>query len=89
VIYPVYGITIQRCSYSSTPQHNLIEPWGNAVPEYRAYTVGLDGHFLKSDSFESADDHSAAKHALRLVDDHEIELWCGNRRVAKLARSKK
>ena len=59
------------------------------MPDYRAYTVGLDGHFLKSDEFVSADDDSAAKHALRLVEDHDIELWCGNRLVAKLPRPKK
>jgi hypothetical protein len=58
------------------------------VPEYRAYTVNLDGHFLKSDGFECADDDSAVKHAQLLVDAHDIELWCGNRFVAKLARSK-
>jgi hypothetical protein len=59
------------------------------VPEYRAYTVGLDGHFLKSDAFESADDQSAAKHAQQLVVDHDIQLWCGNRLVAGLPRPKK
>jgi hypothetical protein len=59
------------------------------VPEHRAYTVGLDGHFPKSDGFECDDDESATKHAQRLVDDYDIELWCGNRLVAKLARSKK
>jgi hypothetical protein len=59
------------------------------VPEYRAFAVGLDGHFLKSDGFESADDDTAAKHAQGLVDDYDIELWCGNRLVAKLPRSKK
>jgi hypothetical protein len=58
------------------------------VPEYRAHTVGLDGHFMKSDGFECADDNSAVKQAQLLVDDHDIELWCGNRFVAKLARSK-
>jgi hypothetical protein len=52
------------------------------VPEYCAYTVGLDGHFLKSEGFVSADDDSAAKHALRLIEDHDVELWCDNRRVA-------
>jgi len=75
---------------SSTPQDNLIAPREvNAVPEYRAYTVGLDGHFLKRDGFECDDDDSAVKHAQRLVDDHDIELWCGNRFVAKLPRAKK
>jgi hypothetical protein len=75
---------------SSTPQDNLIAPPEvNAVPEYRAYTVGLDGHFMKRDGFECADDDSAVMHAQRLVDDHDIELWCGNRFVAKLPRAKK
>jgi hypothetical protein len=73
-----------------TLQRNLIAPREvNAVSEYRAYTVGLEGHFLKSDGFECADDDSAVKHAQRLVESHDVELWCGNRLVAKLARSKK
>jgi hypothetical protein len=43
---------------------------------------------MKSDGFECADDNSAVTQAQLLVDDHDIELWCGNRFVAKLARSK-
>jgi hypothetical protein len=43
---------------------------------------------MKRDGFECADDDSAVKHAQRLVDDHDIELWCGNRFVAKLPRPK-
>jgi hypothetical protein len=48
----------------------------------------LGSTVTKSDGFESADDDSAAKHALRLVEDHDVELWCGNRLVAKPAIKK-
>jgi hypothetical protein len=55
------------------PTRQFDRTGGKAMPEYRAYTVGLDGHFLKSDGFECADDASAVKHAQQFVHDHDIE----------------
>jgi hypothetical protein len=62
---------------------------GEAMPEYRVYSLGLDGHFLKSDGFECADDNSAIKRAQQLLDGRDAELWCGGRFIAKLAWPKK
>jgi hypothetical protein len=52
--------------------------------EYRAYIVGRDGHFLSSKEFVAENDDDALEHARRLVDGHDVELWSGERVVAKL-----
>jgi hypothetical protein len=49
------------------------------MAEYRVYTVGIDGHFISC-----ADDVEAIKKVERLVDGHDVELWSGERFVAKL-----
>jgi len=51
------------------------------VAEYRAYVVGHDGHFIRFESLICADDAEAIAKAKRLVDDHDVELWCGERFV--------
>jgi hypothetical protein len=55
------------------------------VAEYRAYTVGDDGHFIGFEAIICSDDAEAIKRAKRLVDGHDIELWCGARFVTQLA----
>ena len=52
--------------------------------EYRAYTVGSDGHFTASRAFTCADDGDAIAWARQLVDGYNIELWSGDRFVVKL-----
>jgi hypothetical protein len=54
------------------------------VNEYRAYTVGHDGHFTASRAFRCGDDSEAIVWAKQLVDGHDIELWSGERFVVKL-----
>jgi hypothetical protein len=51
---------------------------------YRAYIVGLDGHFSWSNEFFAPDDDAACEHARQYVDGHDVELWSGGRFVAKL-----
>ena len=55
------------------------------MPEYRACTVGLDGHFAGFEPLICADDTEATDKAQRLVDGHDIELWSGHRLVVRLA----
>jgi hypothetical protein len=57
---------------------------GTALTEYRAYTVGLDGHFIGFEALLCADDAEAIDRARRLVDGHDVELWSGDRLVARL-----
>ena len=54
------------------------------VAEYRAYVVGHDGHFMRFEALICADDAEAIEKAKRLVDIHDVELWSGERLVARL-----
>jgi hypothetical protein len=54
------------------------------VAEYRAYTVGHDGHFIGFEPLICVDDAEAIEKAKRLVDGHDIELWSGVRIVIRL-----
>jgi hypothetical protein len=54
------------------------------VEEYRAYVVGHDGHFIRFESLICADDAEAIAKAKRLVADYDVELWSGERFVARL-----
>jgi hypothetical protein len=51
------------------------------VHHYRAYVIGIDGHFIKSIDLNCADDNAAIESASRLVDGHDMELWQGDRRI--------
>jgi hypothetical protein len=58
------------------------------MAEYRAYTVGLDGHFIGYEPLVCANDAEATTKARRLVDGYDIELWSGERFVARLDRKR-
>jgi hypothetical protein len=55
-----------------------------AMAEYRVYSVGLDGHFIRFDAVVCANDEEAIEKAKRYVDGHDIELWCGDRFVIRI-----
>jgi hypothetical protein len=59
------------------------------MPEYRAYQVGLDGHFVGFEPLVCTDDDQATERARRLVDGHDVELWSGPRFVTRLNRDGK
>jgi hypothetical protein len=54
------------------------------MAEYRAYTVGADGHFVRFEPLVCADDASAIAAARRLVDKLSVELWNCERFVMRL-----
>jgi hypothetical protein len=54
------------------------------MAEYRAYIVGVDGHFIDFEPLICNDDDGAIEKAKRLVDGHDVELWCGERLVIRL-----
>ena len=54
------------------------------MTEYRAYTVGDDGHFVGFEPLVCANDAEAIEKASRLVDWYDIELWSGERFVKRL-----
>ena len=56
--------------------------------DYRAYIVGIDGHFnsVKSEFLHNhPDDAAAIEVAKTLVDGHDIELWDGDRFVGRFS----
>ena len=53
-----------------------------AMERYRAYLIGLDGHFLRVVDIFTEKDEIASERARRLVDGHDVELWRGDRKVA-------
>jgi hypothetical protein len=56
------------------------------MADYRAYTVGLDGHFIDFQAFSCAEDSEAIERARRFVDGHAVELWSGERFIARLEK---
>ena len=54
---------------------------------YRAYIVGLDGHFMRSHEFFAEADDAAVEYARQFVDGHDVELWARGRFVAKLKKT--
>jgi hypothetical protein len=56
--------------------------------EYRAYRVGIDGHFIDAIGFECKDDEAAVEHAKQFLDGYDVELWSGTRPVTTLERRK-
>jgi hypothetical protein len=58
------------------------------MPYYRAYIVGIDGPFssIKAEfPHNYPDDTTAIEAAKQLVDDHDIELWDGDRFVGRFS----
>jgi hypothetical protein len=60
------------------------------VPDYRAYIVSQEGHFLGAEILsECADDEAAEKAAQKLLGGHDVELWDRDRLVIRLLSKKK
>ena len=59
------------------------------MPEYRAFIVAPDGHFINAFELECADDNEATERAKQLVDGHDVELWQRDRKVARFDRKPK
>ena len=62
----------------------LTEGTKNPMKEYRACTVGQDGYFIRYRAFKCAEDAEALVWAKQLVDGYPIELWSGERFIARL-----
>lgn len=54
------------------------------MPEYRAYTVGSDGHFKSSQIIVADNDAAAIKAAGSLGVKCGVELWLLDRKIAVL-----
>jgi len=60
-----------------------------AMPDYRAYEVGLDGHFTGSRGFVCDNDGDAIVWAKQFSGDGPIELWSGTRLVKQVSPREK
>ena len=57
---------------------------------YRAYLLDKDGRIHQPPKvIEANDDSEAAQAAQQLVDGHDVELWEGQRRIAKFTHENK
>jgi hypothetical protein len=52
--------------------------------EYRAYAIGDDGHIVKSTPLICDDDRQAIQKAEEFREGHTLEIWSGERFVARL-----
>jgi hypothetical protein len=57
------------------------------MPEYRAYIIGSDGHFVRSVELLCPDEETAKEHALKLRAGQDVELWQADRRIVTLNAS--
>ena len=53
--------------------------------EYRVYTVDKDGHIVKSTPLVCDDDSRAVEQAKEISKDDTLEIWSGERFVARLS----
>jgi hypothetical protein len=63
--------------------------WGRRMAGYRAYIIGVDGHFLRAIELVCPDDETAKEYAKPLADGHDVELWQGDRLIAKFESTPK
>jgi|SRR5665213_684360 len=63
---------------------NISGPGVAAMSDYRAYRIGEDGHVASFRAFVCDSDTDAAVWAKQLFDGYDIELWSGDRLVARL-----
>lgn len=59
-----------------------------AMPNYRAYALGQDGHFVGVQPLICADDAEAIESAKRLFHGQLVELWCGDRLIVQMNESR-
>jgi hypothetical protein len=54
------------------------------MAEYRAYILASDRRIMEAVDLDCPDDEAAKQSAQQLVDDHDVELWHGARKVETL-----
>ena len=62
---------------------------GFGCPEYRVFSVDVDGHRAGIAEMACRDDGEAVAKAKRLIDDHDLEVWNRDRFVTKLIHKSK
>jgi hypothetical protein len=62
---------------------------GFGCPEYRMFSVDVDGHRAGIAEMACREDGEAVAKAKRLIDDHDLEVWNRDRFVTKLIHKSK
>ena len=52
----------------------------------QVYAIGNDGFLFSAIHLDCSDDKAAIESAKQLINDHDIELWQRDRRIAKFER---
>lgn len=84
----VHGLGTVRPAFLK-PSRKCSRSEGIQVNDYRAYTIGQDGHTTASRVFKCADDSDAIVWAKQLIDGYDIELWSDERFVIRLEHQEK
>jgi hypothetical protein len=58
------------------------------MAEYRVYAIGGDGHIIKSTPVICDADREAVEKARELCEGYALEIWSGERLVARLDRER-
>jgi hypothetical protein len=59
------------------------------MAQYRAFTIGDDGHFTSYRAFTCVNDAEAIVWAKQLIDGYPVELWSGDRFIIRLDHQQK
>jgi hypothetical protein len=59
------------------------------MTDYRVYIVGDDDRIMKRIDLDCADDSAAIEYAKQYIDGRDIELWQGDRRIARFGARQK
>jgi hypothetical protein len=54
------------------------------MAEYRVYSIGDDGHIIRSTPLVCKDDAEAMEQASKIGQEHTLEIWSGERLVGRL-----
>jgi hypothetical protein len=58
------------------------------MSEYRIYVIGLEGHFIRAIQLDCPNDKAAMESAKQFINGHDLELWQGERQIAKFDAKK-
>jgi hypothetical protein len=81
----MFSITARYVAFSGDEKGSSAANIGRtAMPDYRAYIMGTDGHIQNRVDMRCNDDVEALRLAKQLVDGHDVELWQLDRKVETL-----
>lgn len=75
---------MEKCTYFCCTCSTL-KTFALRTIEYHFYELDFNGHSSHpARTFQFRDDAQAEKHAKRIIEDHDIQIWCGSRLVSTI-----